>query len=217
VIVFQGVPHSIPCTELAINGQTFLDDPILLSAPYVVQSDASPDAFVYLMEILNGSEPQFSPQITHDLMLLARESGHNGLIATFAPQPDVPSHQENVRDLEQGLDRVGGGATLEANLLSIRDSFAVPQRDISAIRGSLNGDLEGILSKLEKVAPKVTRLPKNANQLSKHLPRCQLSGLQERRSLFAPPVTSCSEISFNGSIRISLWQCIMHRYLISSA
>jgi hypothetical protein len=57
VIVFWGVAQSIPRTQLAINCQKFLDDPISMSLPYVVQSDASPDAFSHLMEILNGSEP----------------------------------------------------------------------------------------------------------------------------------------------------------------
>jgi hypothetical protein len=99
VIVFQGVPHSIPRTQLAINCQKFLDDPILLSLPYVIQSDTSLDAFSHFMEILNGSEPQFSPQIVDDLMLLARDLVHNGLLATFAPEPGVPSDQENVPDL----------------------------------------------------------------------------------------------------------------------
>jgi hypothetical protein len=86
VIVFRDVPHSIQRIQLAINCQKFLDDPILLSVPYVIRSDASPDAFSHFMEILNGSEPQFSPQIADDLLLLAREFGHNNLIATFAPR-----------------------------------------------------------------------------------------------------------------------------------
>jgi hypothetical protein len=98
VIVFRGVPHSIPPTQLAINCQKFLDDPILLSLPYVIQSDASPDAFSHFMEILNGSETQFSPQIADDLMLLARKFEHNHMIATFNPRQDVPTHRENVRD-----------------------------------------------------------------------------------------------------------------------
>jgi hypothetical protein len=49
-------------------------------------------------------------------MLLAREFGHNDVIATFAPQQGVPSRRENMRDLLQELDRVDRGATLEADL-----------------------------------------------------------------------------------------------------
>jgi hypothetical protein len=79
VIVFHGAPHSSPRTQLPINCHKFHDDPILLSLPYVVQSDALPDAFSHSMQILDFSEPQFSLQITDDLMLLAREFGHNEL------------------------------------------------------------------------------------------------------------------------------------------
>jgi hypothetical protein len=103
VIVFRDVPHSIQRSQLAINCQKFLDDPILLSVPYVILSDASSDVFLHFMEILNGSEPQFYPQIVDDLMLLAREFGHNDLIATFAPRQVMPSRQENVPDLLQQL------------------------------------------------------------------------------------------------------------------
>jgi hypothetical protein len=82
-----------------MNCQKFLDDPILLSVPYVVQSNAWLYAFAYFMETLNGSEPQFSPQITNKLILLAREFRHNGMITTFALRQDVPSRRENVCDL----------------------------------------------------------------------------------------------------------------------
>jgi hypothetical protein len=85
VIVLGGVPPSILHTQLAINFQKFLEDPMSLSLPYVVQLDASPDAFSHFMEILNGSEPQVAPQIADDLLLWSRAFGHHGLLATFAP------------------------------------------------------------------------------------------------------------------------------------
>jgi hypothetical protein len=106
------------------------------------------------MEILNGSEPQFSPQVADDRMLLAREFGDNDLGATFAPGQDVASHQENVLDQLQELARFDRGATHEADLLLMRDSLAVLQRDISAIREVLHGDSERVLSQLEKMPEK---------------------------------------------------------------
>jgi hypothetical protein len=157
VIVFRDVPHSIQRSQLAMNCQKFLDDPIVPLVPYVVQSDASLDAFSHLMESLNGSEPQFSPQISDDLMLLAREFGHNGLLAIFALRQDVPSRRENVRDLLQELGRVDRGGTFEADLLLIRNSLAVREHNISAIREALDGDFERILSELEKMSEKVNR------------------------------------------------------------
>jgi hypothetical protein len=48
-------------------------------------------------------------------MLLPREFGHNGLIATFAPRQDMSSHRVNVHDLLQELDIGDKGATFEAN------------------------------------------------------------------------------------------------------
>jgi hypothetical protein len=68
------------------------------------------------MEDLNGSEPHFSPQIADDLIWLAQEFGHNGLIATFTPRQAAPRRRENVRDLLQELDRFDRGVTLEADL-----------------------------------------------------------------------------------------------------
>jgi hypothetical protein len=157
VIVFRDVPHSIQRRQLAINCQKFLGDPILLSVPYVVQSDASPDAVSHFMEIFNGSDPQFSPQITDDLMLLAREFGHNDLIATFAPRQVVPSRQENVRDLRQQLASFDRAVTLEADLRMMPNSLAVLPSNISAIREVLDSDLERILSELEKMPEKMNR------------------------------------------------------------
>jgi hypothetical protein len=123
----------------------------------MVQSDASPDVFSHFMEILNGSEPQFSLQIADDLMLLAREFGYNDLIATFAPQQDVPSRQANVRDLFQELDIFNRGATFKADLRMMPNSLAILQRDISVMREALESDFERILSELEKMPEKVNR------------------------------------------------------------
>jgi hypothetical protein len=106
----------------------------------VVHSDASPDISAHFVEICNGSEPQLSPQIADDLMLLAREFGRNDLIANFAPRQDVPSHRESVCDPLHKLDRFDRGATLKADLLLMRAALAVVQRDISAIREVLDGD-----------------------------------------------------------------------------
>jgi hypothetical protein len=58
----------------------------------------SPGAFTHFMEILDWSEPHFSQEAVDDLILLAQESGHNSLIASLAPQRDVPRHEENVHD-----------------------------------------------------------------------------------------------------------------------
>jgi hypothetical protein len=116
-----------------MNCEKFLDHPIFLSMPYGVRSDASPDAFSHFMEILNGPEPQFSPQIADDLMLLAREFGYNGLLASFAPRQHVPSGRENARVLLQELGRFDRHATLEADVLLMSDSLTVAQRDIWGI------------------------------------------------------------------------------------
>jgi hypothetical protein len=48
-------------------------------------------------------------------MLLARDFGRKGVIATFAPRQNVPSHRENLRDLLQELGRFDRGATLEGD------------------------------------------------------------------------------------------------------
>jgi hypothetical protein len=120
----------------------------------VVQSDASPDAFLQFMEILNWSEPRSSPQIADDSMLSAREFWQNDLIATFARRQDVPSRRENVRNLLEELARFDRRATHKADLLLMRDSLDVLQRDISSIREVLHGDSERILSELEKMPEK---------------------------------------------------------------
>jgi hypothetical protein len=82
-IIFRDVPHSVPRIELLHHCQKFLDDPFLLSSPYVVQSDVSPDAFTHFMEILSCAELHFPPETYDDLMLLAQEFGRksSGTIA----------------------------------------------------------------------------------------------------------------------------------------
>jgi hypothetical protein len=50
------------------------------------------------MEIFDGSEPHCSQETVDDLILLAQEFGHNGLIASLVPQRDVPRHEENEHD-----------------------------------------------------------------------------------------------------------------------
>jgi hypothetical protein len=64
----------------------------------MVQSNVSPGAFTHFMEILDGAEPHFSQETVDDLILLAQESGHNGLIASLVPKRDVLKHEENVHD-----------------------------------------------------------------------------------------------------------------------
>jgi hypothetical protein len=64
----------------------------------MVQSNVSPGAFTHFMEILDGSEPHFPQENVDDLILLAQEFGHNGLIASLVPQRDVPRHEDNVYD-----------------------------------------------------------------------------------------------------------------------
>jgi hypothetical protein len=122
-----------------MNCQQFLDDPVLVSSPYVVQLDASPDNFAHFMEVL---EAQSSQKIAHYLMSLAREFGHNGLIASFSSQQGVPTRQENVHNLSQELNKDVRSATIEAGLLSICGSLTDLQRDILVIREALGGDLE---------------------------------------------------------------------------
>jgi hypothetical protein len=96
VIIFRDVPHSVSRIELRPHCQKFLDDPISVSSPYVVQSDVSPDAFMHFMEILNGAEIYFSTETSDDLMLLAREVGHNSLITRLVRQRDFPMPEGNI-------------------------------------------------------------------------------------------------------------------------
>jgi hypothetical protein len=99
VILFHDALYSVRRIEPLQYCQKFIDDPTLLSSPYMVQSNVSPGAFTHFMEILDGSESHFSQEAVDDLMLLAQEFGHNGLIASLVPQRDVPRHEENVHDL----------------------------------------------------------------------------------------------------------------------
>jgi hypothetical protein len=99
VILFHNAPYSIRRIELLQDCQKFRDDPTLLSSSYLVQSSVSPGAFPHFMEILDGAEPHFPQETIDDLMLLAQEFGHNGLIASLVLQRGVPRHEENAHDL----------------------------------------------------------------------------------------------------------------------
>jgi hypothetical protein len=98
VILFHDAQYSVRRIELLQHCQKFLDDPTLLSSPYMVQSNVSRGVFTHFMEILDGSEPHFSQETVDDLILLAQEFEHNGLIASLVPQRDVPRYEENVHD-----------------------------------------------------------------------------------------------------------------------
>jgi hypothetical protein len=121
---FRDVPHSVPRIQLALHCQRFLDDPVLLWSPYVIRSNASIDAFVHFMKIFNGFEPQFSPEIVNDLMLLVREFGYDRLTASLAPQRDAPRRQEHAHGLLQELGKHVRGATFKVDLRFLRDSFS---------------------------------------------------------------------------------------------
>jgi hypothetical protein len=117
----------------------------------MVQSNVSPGAFTHFMEILDGSEEHFSQEILDDLILLAQEFGHNGLIASLVPQRDVPRHEENVHDLLQEFDRDFRSRTIEADRQSIRHWLGVMQRRISVIEEEFGKKRERIMSELEKM------------------------------------------------------------------
>jgi hypothetical protein len=123
---------------------------MLLWSPYVIRSNVSIDAFAHFMEIFNGFEPQFSPEIVNDLMLLVREFGYDRLIASLAPQRDAPRRQEHAHGLLQELGKHVRGATFKVDLRFLRDSLSGIQRRMTAIREGTDGELEGILSELEK-------------------------------------------------------------------
>jgi hypothetical protein len=103
------------------------------------------------MEILDGAEAHFSQETVGALMLLAQEFGHNILIASLAPQRDVPRHEENVYDLLQELNRDFRSTTIEADLQSVCDSFGVVERYLSVIGEGFGEKLESIMSELEKM------------------------------------------------------------------
>jgi hypothetical protein len=160
VILFHDAPYSVRRIELLQHCQKLLDDPTLLSSPYMVQSNVSPGAFTHFMEILDGSEPHFSQQTVDDLILLAQEFGYNSLIASLVAQRDVPRHQEHVCDLLQELNRDFRSTTIEADFQSIRDSLSVMQRHISVIEEEFEEKLERIMSELEEMAELVKRSSK---------------------------------------------------------
>jgi hypothetical protein len=116
VILFHDAPYSLRGIELLKRCETFLDDPTLLSSPYMVQSNVSPGAFTLFMEIFDGSEPHFSQEIVDDLILLAQEFGNNDLNASLVPQRDIPRHEENVYALLHEVNRDFRSATIEADL-----------------------------------------------------------------------------------------------------
>jgi hypothetical protein len=72
VILFHDAPYSVRRIELLQHCQKFIDDPTLLSSPYMVQSNVSPGAFIRFMEILDGAESHFSQETVVDLTLLAQ-------------------------------------------------------------------------------------------------------------------------------------------------
>jgi hypothetical protein len=151
VILFRGVSHSIPCIQPAQHCQGSLDDPILLSTFYVIQSNIPPNAFTHFMKILDGAESYSPPLTIGDLMLLARELGYHALIANLAPQQDIPKCEENIYDLSQEFDKPNRMTTIETNFHFNRDSFVVMQRHISATAEGFEENLERIPSELEKM------------------------------------------------------------------
>jgi hypothetical protein len=98
MILFHDAPYPVRRIELLQHCQKFLDNPTLPSSPYMVQSNVSPGAFTHFMEILDPSKAHFSQETVDDLILLAQELGHNGLIASLVPQREGPRHEENVHD-----------------------------------------------------------------------------------------------------------------------
>jgi hypothetical protein len=85
VILFHDALYSVRRIELLQHCQKCLDDPTLIWSPYMVQSNVSPGTFTHFMEMPDGSEPHFPQETVDDLILLAQEFGHNGLIASLVP------------------------------------------------------------------------------------------------------------------------------------
>jgi hypothetical protein len=69
---------------------------------------------MHFIQILDGAELHFSPETFDDLMLLAREFGHNSMSTRLVPQRDFPTREENVHELLQELDRIPRSTTIEA-------------------------------------------------------------------------------------------------------
>jgi hypothetical protein len=156
VILFHDAPYSVRLIELLQHCQKFIDDPTLLSLPHMVQSNVSPSAFTYFMEILDGPGPHCSQETIDDLILLAQEFGYNDLIASLVPQRDVLRHEENVYDLLQELNRDFRSTTIDADLQSICDSLGVMQGHISVMEEEFGERLERIMSELEKMTLRAT-------------------------------------------------------------
>jgi hypothetical protein len=123
----------------------------------VVQSNVSPDALAHFMEILDGLEPHFPLETLNDLILRAREFGHNILTASLAPQRDTLRPEENIHVFLQKFDRKNRSTTIETDFQSHCAWFAVMHCLISAIAEGFDGMLEIILSELEKIAQLVKR------------------------------------------------------------
>jgi hypothetical protein len=157
VILFHDVPYSVRRIELLHHCQKFLDDPTVLSSHHIIQSNVSTGAFTHFMEILDGSEPHSSQETVDDLILLAQEFGHNGLIASLVPQRDVSKHEENAHDLLQELNRSFRSATIDADLRPIRNSLGVMQCRISVIEEEFGEKLERIMCELAKMTLTVKR------------------------------------------------------------
>jgi hypothetical protein len=69
----------------------------------------------------------------------------------LVPQRDVPTHEGNVYDLLQEINRDFRSTTIDADLQSIRDSLGVMQRRMSVIEHEFGKKLERIMSELEKM------------------------------------------------------------------
>jgi hypothetical protein len=106
----------------------------------------SPDAFTHVLEIRDGAELHCSLETFDDLMLLAREFGHNRLIPRLVRQQDFPRREGNVHELLQELDRSPRGTTIEAEFQSIRDAVSDVQCPLSMIEERFDAEFETILS-----------------------------------------------------------------------
>jgi hypothetical protein len=163
----------------------------------VIQSDVSSDAFTHFREVLGGAELHFSPKTSENLMLLAREFGHNSLITPLVPQRDFPRREESVHELLQGLDRNPRGTTIKAEFQSIRDGFADMQPRLSMIEEEFNGRREPILSELEKM----TELVKQQSQKRPSNQRVFVTALIERIVVKAISLRSVNQRLFQEMVQ----------------
>jgi hypothetical protein len=85
------------------------------------------------------------------LMLLSREFGSDVPIACFVPQRDGPGAEENIRNSFHEFNRVNISTSIKTDFPPNLDSTAVMQRHISAIAEGSDGELDRILSELEKM------------------------------------------------------------------